>query len=1019
MIHPVANLNGLRLVVLTLALTTVALPGPNPTTAGCINYDDYLHWLNAMEFSSQPRGIEVQGNYAYVTEFQGSPPLARLNVVDISNESLPRIVGTLDVSGWPRGVAVSGNIVAVAQRRAGAPGLILVDVSDPMYPMLVGSALNDHLCYDVKIKDSHVFVSSDSPDPALYIFNITDPAAPDSLPRVNLGTIPNDHFALEGDFIYMISYDSLSTINISNPSAAVRVNVQSIPGGRTARGIDVDGDILLLSSYGTGPALLHGYSLIDPAVPWKRVDLDLGYSAGPRIAAAARICYLSAGTLPVEMVNVIDSATLQYIGSLPSYATGDIAYLTIRGSNLYIFRYPNNFVNTISVSSPSPLEPIGAVVTPGTAEDVVISPSRNNLAYVADGDAGLQVVDVTDPLNPIIVGSVDTPGYAVEVVLQDSIAFVADSGAGVQAVNVTVASAPTIVGSVDTPGSAVDLALSPTHAFVADSDHGVQVVDIKTPAVMTIVGAQDTLTASTGIEVTGIHAYVADGFDGLVVLNVEDPSNPWIIEGVKDDILDTALKVGYSGGNAYVTVPDSGLYIVDVTDPANPSLQGDIGTQYTAGDLDLMGIFAYVGSGNGMQLIDIRDGGNPSIVGNVEVPALTRGININEYYAYVAAGGAGLQVCPTQCGFDEMVYADFWPTPQEGFYPLTVDFEDLSEGYGLYYDWDFGDGSGVSTERNPTYTFGSPGDYPVTLIITNGVNVDSTMLVVSALAEPPTITTITDIPDDQGGFVYVSWYHSGYDTDELNRSEMYTIQRQDNGVWVTVTTSGAYGAHYYTAQVNTLGDGPQAASSFRVIAHMDEGNWASTPVTGYSEDNIAPQAPSNVQWNPDTLEWDPVAAVDLAYYHVYGAMRASFDEAVSLATTVETDIVLADLEYPWLYVVAVDDADLVSPPSAATGVTAVPEIITSVQLDRAIPNPFNPSTTLGYALPKTGHVRLAIYDVSGRLVKALVDEVTPAGRHEAIWHGKNSAGRQIASGTYFSRLEAGNVVRIGRMVLLK
>ncbi|HET6350226.1 MAG TPA: FlgD immunoglobulin-like domain containing protein, partial [Candidatus Krumholzibacteria bacterium] len=64
-------------------------------------------------------------------------------------------------------------------------------------------------------------------------------------------------------------------------------------------------------------------------------------------------------------------------------------------------------------------------------------------------------------------------------------------------------------------------------------------------------------------------------------------------------------------------------------------------------------------------------------------------------------------------------------------------------------------------------------------------------------------------------------------------------------------------------------------------------------------------------------------------------------------------------------------------------------------------------------------VRLAVYDAAGRLVRVLVDENQAGGSREAVWNGVDSAGRGVASGIYFSVLEAGKQRRTQKMVLLK
>jgi hypothetical protein len=78
------------------------------------------------------------------------------------------------------------------------------------------------------------------------------------------------------------------------------------------------------------------------------------------------------------------------------------------------------------------------------------------------------------------------------------------------------------------------------------------------------------------------------------------------------------------------------------------------------------------------------------------------------------------------------------------------------------------------------------------------------------------------------------------------------------------------------------------------------------------------------------------------------------------------------------------------------------------------PNPFNPVTTISYSLPEDGHVRLAVFDVTGKLVQLLYDGHQTSGEKSIEW----DAGR-LASGLYFYRLEFNGHVDVKRAVLLK
>lgn len=91
----------------------------------------------------------------------------------------------------------------------------------------------------------------------------------------------------------------------------------------------------------------------------------------------------------------------------------------------------------------------------------------------------------------------------------------------------------------------------------------------------------------------------------------------------------------------------------------------------------------------------------------------------------------------------------------------------------------------------------------------------------------------------------------------------------------------------------------------------------------------------------------------------------------------------------------------------------------SLELDAAYPNPFNPSTSLRYSLEDAGFVRLSIYDTNGRFVADVVRGEQPAGEHVAAWDGRGANGAVVSSGIYFVRIESGGQVRTRKIALLK
>ncbi|MDX1741577.1 MAG: FlgD immunoglobulin-like domain containing protein, partial [Rhodothermales bacterium] len=90
------------------------------------------------------------------------------------------------------------------------------------------------------------------------------------------------------------------------------------------------------------------------------------------------------------------------------------------------------------------------------------------------------------------------------------------------------------------------------------------------------------------------------------------------------------------------------------------------------------------------------------------------------------------------------------------------------------------------------------------------------------------------------------------------------------------------------------------------------------------------------------------------------------------------------------------------------------------KLSANYPNPFNPSTQIEFTLPIDKAVSVRIYDVTGRLVRTLVDnQRLPAGTHRVNWNGLTDAGHSAASGTYVYTLEFGNFRQARKLTLVK
>ena len=210
----------------------------------------------------------------------------------------------------------------------------------------------------------------------------------------------------------------------------------------------------------------------------------------------------------------------------------------------------------------------------------------------------------------------------------------------------------------------------------------------------------------------------------------------------------------------------------------------------------------------------------------------------------------------------------------------------------------------------------APGNYELPLtVITNDPELEIVEIPATAtIFTKPKIASVVDVPNDQGGWVFVEFYRCFYDDTPLNddrSAEVYTIEMNNGDGWIAVGTLSAYAENSYSALIPTTTDATEtneALFDFRIIAAMDEGNWVSDVVQGFSVDNIVPAPPvnllSNAMHESVEIKWDIPVEDDYQYSKIY-------QNDVLVGTTAELSFVdnnvLANSEY--IYTVKHVDAN--------------------------------------------------------------------------------------------------------------
>jgi hypothetical protein len=181
------------------------------------------------------------------------------------------------------------------------------------------------------------------------------------------------------------------------------------------------------------------------------------------------------------------------------------------------------------------------------------------------------------------------------------------------------------------------------------------------------------------------------------------------------------------------------------------------------------------------------------------------------------------------------------------------------------------------------------------------------------------------------------------------------------------------------------------------------------------------------------VEWTTATEVDNAGFNVFRASgkeaerlrinQAMFasqgDELKGAAYSLkDTDVTSGVTYYYWLEPVDLDGKAVMQGPVSATLASPTEKPIKFMLIQNS-PNPFNPGTEIKYGLPSDCQVKLEVYNALGQKVATIADGHEKAGYKLSAWDGRDARGKEVPSGVYFYRLQAGRFTDVKRMVLLR
>jgi hypothetical protein len=531
--------------------------------------------------------VRVKGDYAYVLYFDGtfSALNYRLYVYDISNPKNPEQMGYINLPDNCTSQFVEGDYVYITAFGFDFSGVKIIDVSNPMQPIEVGSFETPRMPQEVYVIEDIAYVADNN---SLQIYDVTDPISPKRLGSYSPeGEISLFHYvAVQGNYVYII--DSTFGIRILDASDFSNIKeVGGVPHGQTdatfsrieisderayylLHGDNMEKKLIILDiSDPTSPVEIGSHNM--PGYWWfYGFDYYEGYAC------------VAAGDKGLRVLDVSNPDSIMDVGF---YEPCGLAF-GLDVSNDYAFISLSSDSNNLLVYNVSdPSSPVLVNSLSFEGRPFWISVCENYL-YVPgveiDSVSGVSVLDISNPTEPIDIAFWPCPGgfgVPLSVERYESYAFVALAYGGVQIYDVTEVDKPVALGSwtlwdpISNPAFGVrNVKVSWPYILVPDEAYGLYVLDASDPMNIIEVASYSTPGEAWWGDISPDknYLYLSDFTGGLIIFDVSNPLVPVGI-GLYKENLEYLNHVLVVGDSVYISDGQGiGLRVLDVSDPSEP-----------------------------------------------------------------------------------------------------------------------------------------------------------------------------------------------------------------------------------------------------------------------------------------------------------------------------------------------------------------------------------------------------------------------------------------------------------------
>ena len=258
---------------------------------------------------------------------------------------------------------------------------------------------------------------------------------------------------------------------------------------------------------------------------------------------------------------------------------------------------------------------------------------------------GLEIFTLIEPTKPMPVGEIATPGQARAVAVEGETAYIADGAAGVHLINIAAPATPSIVKTIGGFTNASQIHIADGNLYALDKDRGMLVFNLQdVHNARTPPPRRFFRTAGTPLNVTTHDdtVYFSDDRHGLFILD-PNPFGNFVVRSVVP-VLAAAYQLADVGNTTYAYVASGNLALIDVTDAQDPQTGPRLNTPGFATGIQLQNNIVYLTDQQaGLHIIDVRNPQRPQRVSSQPTFGNAKDVVLRETIAYIADGKGGIQ----------------------------------------------------------------------------------------------------------------------------------------------------------------------------------------------------------------------------------------------------------------------------------------------------------------------------------------------------------------------------------------